>query len=68
MTKPVVAYIAGLNAPEGKRMGHAGAIIQGEGGMGTPQSKMTALRQVGVEVAKYPMEVVELVQKHLTLP
>ena len=66
MTKPVVAYIAGLNAPEGKRMGHAGAIIQGEGGMGTPQSKMTALRQVGVEVAKYPVEVVEMVRCHLT--
>ena len=65
MTKPVVAYIAGLNAPEGKRMGHAGAIIQGEGGMSTPQSKITALRQVGVEVARYPIEVVELAQKHL---
>ena len=65
MTKPVVAYIAGLNAPEGKRMGHAGAIIQGGSGMGTPQSKMAALREVGVEVAKYPAEVVGLVQKHL---
>ena len=63
MTKPVVAYIAGHNAPEGKRMGHAGAIIQG--GMGTPQSKMNALRQGGVEVADYPLEVVELVQRHL---
>jgi len=65
MTKPVVAYITGQNAPEGKRMGHAGAIIQDEGGMGTPQSKMTALRQVGVDVARYPVEVVELVRKHL---
>jgi len=66
MTKPVVTYIAGHNAPEGKRMGHAGAIIQGEHGMGIPQSKMTALREVGVDVAMYPAEVVELVQRHLT--
>lgn len=65
LTKPVVAYIAGHNAPEGKKMGHAGAIIQAESGMGTPQSKMTALRQVGVEVAQFPAEVVELVQRHL---
>jgi succinyl-CoA synthetase alpha subunit len=61
MTKPVVAYIAGRQAPEGKRMGHAGAIIQG--GLGTPQSKVNALRQAGVPVADYPMEVVELLQK-----
>lgn len=63
MTKPVVAYIAGHNAPEGKRMGHAGAIIHGS--MGTPQSKVTALRQAGAHIADYPLEVVELVQKHL---
>ncbi len=63
MEKPVVAYIAGQNAPEGKRMGHAGAIIQGS--MGTPQSKMAAFREVGVDVAKYPADVVELVQGHL---
>lgn len=63
MTKPVVAYIAGHSAPEGKRMGHAGAIIQG--GIGTPRSKVTAFQQVGVPVAEYPLEVVELVQKHL---
>jgi succinyl-CoA synthetase alpha subunit len=66
MTKPVVTYIAGHNAPEGKRMGHAGAIIQGEHGMGTPQSKMAALREVGVDIAMYPAEVVELVKGHLT--
>ncbi len=63
MDKPVVGYIAGNIVPEGKRMGHAGAIIQGS--MGTPQSKMAALRQVGVEIAQYPAEVVELVKKHL---
>jgi len=68
MTKPVVAYIAGHNAPEGKRMGHAGAIIRGEYGMGTPQSKMAALKEVGVDVAKYPADVVGLVQKHLVPP
>jgi succinyl-CoA synthetase alpha subunit len=60
MTKPVVAYIAGSTAPEGKRMGHAGAIIQSD--IGTPQGKMAVLRQVGVEVAKSPLEVVELVK------
>jgi len=64
MTKPVVAYIAGANAPSEKRMGHAGAIIQGDG-KGTPQSKMAALREVGVDVAEYPAQVVELVHKHL---
>jgi succinyl-CoA synthetase alpha subunit len=66
MTKPVVTYIAGHNVPKGKRMGHAGAIIQGEHGMGMPQSKMAALREVGVDVAMYPAEVVELVKRHLT--
>ena len=63
MSKPVVAYIAGRNSPEGKRMGHAGAIIQGN--MGTPQSKVDALRQAGVGVADYPVEVVELVRRCL---
>ncbi len=66
MTKPVVAYIAGLNAPEGKRMGHAGAIIHGDG-MGTPQSKVAALREVGVDIARYPADVPGLVQRHLAL-
>jgi succinyl-CoA synthetase alpha subunit len=64
MTKPVVAYIAGISAPAEKRMGHAGAIIQGDG-KGTPQSKMAALREVGVDVAEYPAQVVDLVRKHL---
>lgn len=65
MTKPVVAYIAGHNAPEGKKMGHAGAIIQDGGGMGTPQSKMSAFKHVGVDVAYYPADVVKLAKKHL---
>jgi len=64
MTKPVVAYIAGIHAPSEKRMGHAGAIIQGDG-KGTPQSKMAALREVGVDVAEYPAQVVDLVRKRL---
>jgi len=64
MTKPVVAYIAGLNTPEGKKMGHAGAIIQGDG-KGTPQSKIAALREVGVDIAKYPAGIVDLVKNHL---
>jgi len=64
MTKPVVAYIAGLNVPQEKRMGHAGAIIQGDG-RGTAQSKVSALQEAGVEVAQFPAEVVRLVQKRL---
>ena len=65
ITKPVVGYIAGLNAPEEKRMGHAGAIIRGDG-KGTPHSKTAALTEVGVDVARYPAQVVDLVKKHLT--
>lgn len=64
MTKPVVAYIAGMNAPQEKRMGHAGAIIQGDG-RGTAQSKVSALQEAGVGIARFPTEVVELVQKRL---
>lgn len=63
MHKPVVAYIAGRNAPEGKRMGHAGAIIQGV--LGPPQSKLEAFRKAGVPVADYPMQVVELIKRAL---
>ncbi|ACB85960.1 succinate--CoA ligase subunit alpha [Natranaerobius thermophilus] len=61
MTKPVYAYIAGKSAPPGKRMGHAGAII--ERGKGTFDSKVQALRSAGVEVASLPWELVEILKK-----
>ena len=61
MSKPVVSYIAGRTAPPGKRMGHAGAIIQGNSG--TVESKTQALNSADVEVAKMPSEIIELIQK-----
>ncbi|MCW2927364.1 MAG: sucD [Thermoleophilia bacterium] len=59
VTKPVIGYIAGLTAPEGKAMGHAGAIISGNSG--TAQSKVDALEAAGVKVGKNPTEVAQLV-------
>ncbi|HUZ10595.1 MAG TPA: succinate--CoA ligase subunit alpha [Acidimicrobiales bacterium] len=54
MTKPVAAYVAGVTAPPGRKMGHAGAIISGS--QGTAQAKMEALTAAGVAVAKNPTE------------
>lgn len=59
MTKPVAAFIAGLSAPAGRRMGHAGAIIEGK--TGSAEGKIEALRNAGVKIAEYPEQLAEMV-------
>jgi succinyl-CoA synthetase alpha subunit len=61
VTKPVVGYVAGFTAPEGKTMGHAGAIVSGSSG--TAQAKKEALESVGVRVGKTPSETAELMRE-----
>jgi len=64
VTKPVVGYVAGFTAPEGKTMGHAGAIVSGSSG--TAQAKKEALEAVGVRVGKTPSESAELMRELLS--
>ncbi|MER6812443.1 succinate--CoA ligase subunit alpha [Spirillospora sp. NPDC000708] len=61
VTKPVVGYVAGFTAPEGKTMGHAGAIVSGSAG--TAQAKKEALEKVGVRVGKTPSETAVLMRE-----
>jgi len=63
VTKPVVGYVAGFTAPEGKTMGHAGAIVSS--GAGTAQGKKDALEAAGVKVGKTPSETAELMREIL---
>ncbi len=60
ISKPVAAYIAGVTAPPGKRMGHAGAIIEGESG--TAKSKIETLEKAGVQVASRPSQIAEIMK------
>ena len=61
VTKPVVGYVAGFTAPEGKTMGHAGAIVSGS--LGTAQAKQEALEAAGVRVGKTPSETARLMRE-----
>jgi succinyl-CoA synthetase alpha subunit len=64
MSKPVIAYIAGFTAPEGKQMGHAGAIVSGSAG--TAKAKAQALEEHGVRVGRTPTEVAQLAVEALS--
>ena len=63
MKKPVVGFIAGVTAPEGKRMGHAGAIISG--GKGTAQEKLAVMQECGIKVTRNPAEMGKLLKSIL---
>ena len=66
LTKPVVGYVAGFTAPEGKTMGHAGAIVSGSSG--TAQAKQQALEAAGVRVGKTPSEAARLMRELMGSP
>jgi succinyl-CoA synthetase alpha subunit len=66
ITKPVIGYIAGFTAPEGKTMGHAGAIVSGSSG--TAEAKQKALEAAGVPVGATPTETARLVRQKLGIP
>ena len=61
--KPVVAYIAGVTAPAGKKMGHAGAIVSG--GKGTAQEKLAVMEECGIKVTRNPAEMGRLLRSVL---
>jgi succinyl-CoA synthetase alpha subunit len=63
MKKPIVGFIAGVTAPPGKRMGHAGAIISG--GKGTAQEKLEIMQACGITVTKNPSEMAKLLKERL---
>ena len=60
-TKPIAALIVGASAPEGKRMGHAGAVISGDSGKA--ESKMFALKEAGCEIVIHPGQIAETLKK-----
>ena len=61
MKKPVVGFIAGVTAPPGKRMGHAGAIISG--GKGTAENKLNEMEDAGMNVTKNPSELGKIIKR-----
>ena len=61
ISKPVIAYIAGKSVPEGKRMGHAGAIISGN--FGSAKGKIQALKAAGASIANFPWDIPKIIQE-----